>query len=525
MSKQSVVKIVPGNQKVMLDMNYLGTKLMRDDKALSAVINKWQPNKFLGFFGGLFGFSTDEASAVGLAVIEQQLAESFIRWRINDNQLTPDYIVSDNQIPEVVVAGVTYQMEISSSWAEKEAQYLLEDGKSMIVMINRNSTVGAGASYDFQLVGRDGDVLVDRKLLSPNRALNYAGNIKSELSTTSQPIKDYGSYDAFNVTTTSRHEFAASGHALSTKTVDSQATVYEEMGADGKTESYMLPFTGKMIDFHLEHINTQLIKGVSNFNIGTRTITNKSPFNQRPELPSGAGFEEQMRYTDVIDQYSPLQGAVVNKNKIKNAISKHANYIREKGLMYVAVTRGGGFQVLHDILDEEAKRQFIMTPQNKKINVGFNFDTYTTVMGDMVLMNLDWSLPRGFKEEMVMYNGVEYPKSSFDIMLIPIIKMTGKDGKPKTNIRIYTKAKTVGTQKINRGLVIGTLPGMTGLMNSTGLDLLKASDAAVKNVLSGNYNISSATDGEMAIALSEFALVVDCPDMIYRLEAVFPKYH
>lgn len=520
--KKSVVKVIPGNQKVVMDMEYLGTKMMRDQNALAAVINKWMPETFLGFFGGLFGFSTEEANAAGLNVLQQQIAESLIRWRIVENAIQPEYIINDSQIPQKVVAGVNYVIEISSPWIEKEGQYMLEDGRSMIVMIERISNVGAGATYKFQYVGEDGAELPDRKLLSANRALNYAGNLKPELSSTSQAIKDFGAYDMFNVTTTTRHEFSASGHALSTGTSDGRMTVYEETMQDGKTKGYMLPFTNKMINFHMNAINFQLIKGVSNFNLSTRTITNKSHMNQKAELPSGAGFEQFMRSSDTIDSYDPTRGATYNKNLLKNVIGKHAQFLRQKGIMYIAVTRSGGKAFINDVLEENIKSQIIQTPYNEKINVGYTFDTYTTVMGQMMVMDLDWSLPRGVQEEMVMYNGVAYPKSSFDIWFIPIVKISGEKGKEKTNIRVYTKAKSVDGETINRGLVLGTLPGMTGLTNSVGVEVLSKYRAEASAIASGKYNIHSAVDGETCLALSEYALIVDCPDMIYHLQAQFP---
>ena len=522
MSKK-VVKVIPGNQKVALDMEYLGTKMMRDEKALAAVINKWMPETFLGFFGGLFGFSTSEANAAGLNVLQQQIAESLIRWRIVENSIQPDYIVNDSQIPQVVEAGKNFVIEITSPWIEKEGIYMLEDGKSLIVMIERISNLGAGATYKAQYIGEDGSVLPDRKLLTANRALNYAGNMKPELSSTSQAIKDYGAYDMFNVTTTTRHEFSASGHALSTGAVDGRMTVYEETFKDGSTKGYMLPFTNKMIDWHLNAVNFQLIKGVSNFNLASRTITNKSHMNQRAELPSGSGFEQYMRSTETIDSYDPTRGASYNKNLFKNAIGKHAQYLRQKGIMYIAVTRSGGKAMIHDVMEENLKTQIIQTPFNEKINVGYTFDTYTTVMGQMMVMDLDWSLPRGTVEEMVMYNGVAYPKSSFDIWLIPIIKMSGEGGKERTNIRVYTKAKKSGGENINRGLVLGTLPGMTGLTNSTGGDVLTQYKMEANAIASGKFNIHSAVDGETCLALSEYALIVDCPDMIYHLQAQFPS--
>lgn len=521
MSTRYKFQIKPIDQKYMGDTAFLGAQLLRDTKKLSYVINRFSDDRFVSFLSQ-FGVSTGEAGAIGAE--SGTIGESLIRWRIRDNTMKATKIV-DGVLPNQIKANVPFTVYLDENWVDTSGIYMAEDMRSTFFVNKRGIGVGPSFEYAISFVsGVKDEVFTRRDLLAPGRYLNYIGNAKPELSTTSQSIKfDAGGYDMFNVTQVLRHKYAVSGHFISTKMV--QMDAYDGNMMFDPANSGYLPFDGsEMLKFHLRSVGTTLYYGRTNFDPLNRRVLTVDPDTGRPEVPMTAGALQQMQWTESQAEYDPTAPTVTLKNIIDGHIASRSDYFRDPDTVYLIITGNGGDKVLDNIKQIKHTSQ-VTLQQNvdggQKIqNVGLNYQnaTYWTSNGSFTVLNTEYTTrPRGFQAERVMWNGAPYDKDGFDMYIIPIAKMA--DG--RRTVRLATKS----ANGVNRGLVIGSLAGMTGMHNGGNLDLnsITGKDFAQSVMFQDRHKIASPVDGETFLTLSELCVVVEDPDSILWLRAKFPN--
>lgn len=511
----------PRSQKLLGDMEFLGAQLMRDPNKVALMFNKFSDDPFVSFFSQL-GISTNEEGVP--AVSQMKHAESLIRWRIKDNTKQAIRILSaTSSLPETITAGMTFDLELDQGWPLPDAVFVMEDDRTNIWITERKPSIGQGYKYTFQYVSvNPTDTLSRKDLLGFGHYINYTGNAKPEFSTTSQDLSiDAGFYDMFNVSQVIRHKIAKSGHFLSTEV---KSTVLQEWDSNGKNiiREAALDFDGTMLREHLKSVGKTLFFQRTNFNPITRRVMSHTLNNANSDTPMMAGALEQFEWTSNVGEYE-VNDNIANTSKLLQAKFEYlASYYRQNDIKYVIVTGSGGDRVLQDVLQYEALAGLPQYRQQiapgEVINVGNTFGTFTTRNYSWKVVNVEYSATeRGHQSEMVGYKGGYYPKSSFNMYAIPLYKLD--DG--RRNVRIVAKAK----DGINRALVIGTMPGMSGLYNGGDADFTKPmSDmdkAKFAVSVADRYKVASPTDGELTMALSEVSLIVGDPDSILWMKPVF----
>ncbi len=504
------------NQINMLDTENLGAQLLRDSNMVSYMYNKFGRDPFTSFFAR-YGITSDEVGLPGITT--DKIGESLVRWRIFDNTRQATKIVSlTSSLPETIQANRDYDISFEDGWLQEDATLLLEDAETVLYLSKKGSGLN-GYQYSFQYVSNsNSDVLPAAKkaLLNYGRYVNYLTNAKQELSTTSQPTQmSNGSYDMFNVTQTSRHEFSASGHALSTN------VVAQTMESDGKTvkQQYALQCSDKMVGDHLESVGMNLYFGVTNFDPLARKVMTSKQNSARSEVPMLAGAQQQFRYTERVAEYFINDNIANTAMMLEAQLEAAASYFRSNDMEYVIVTENGGTRILQDVQKYNAQNGGVVYQQQvapgQVINVGNTYGTFTSLNYKWHVLNMGHTTkPRGFKEETVAYKGATYSKSGFNMYIFPV----GKTDDGRMGVRIVTKGK----EGINRGLVIGRVKGMTGWGGGQDYDFSKIEDELTRNVLASESNyVSSPTDGEVVLTLSEVSVIIADPDSILWLKPVF----
>lgn len=512
----------PRSQQYMMDMEFLGSNLLRDTKKLSYVIRRFADDTFLSFFAQ-FGISTGEQGVPGLE--SGTIGESIVRWRVLDNSMKASKVIDNSQLPGTIYANKPFVLGIDENWVAPAGIYLLEDMKTTLYVRKRGEGPGPVFNYSFEFIsGTTGETLVRKDLLAPGKYLNYIGNARPELSNESQPIKfDSGGYDLFNVTQTVRHKAAASGHALSTMTV---MNAYDANGVFDPENSGFLPFDGReMLKFHFRALATTLYYSRTNFDAVNRRVLTLDADQARTEVPITAGAQQQFQWTESQFEYNPLDPTVTLMNQIDGIIASRSDHFRDKDTVYLIITGNGGTQILDAIRkykhvnEVQIQQQLPADGKIKRVGIDYQMATYWTPNGSFSIMNTAYmSRPRGFMAERVNFKGAAYDKDGFDMYIIPVKKLD--DG--RRTIRLATKA----ANGVNRGLVIGSLAGMSGMHNGAALDVSNIGGkefAATMSAQQDRFKIASPVDGEQFLCLSELCVIVEDPDSITWVKAKFPN--
>jgi hypothetical protein len=520
------IQNISRSSKLNLDMNFLGTHLLRDEKAVAAVIRKLSPPRSFVSFLSRYGIMTDEAGAGTAGVSSGTVSESLIRWRITDTDSQALRIIDISQVPETLKVDVQFRITLNDGWVDPDALLLSSDGTTVFKVIRRDPSLNAdsvGCDYILSLHGNDSAQEVSSTMLSTKKYLNYFSNAKGERSSTSQELQiKQSSMDMFNVTQVMRHKIGASGHGLSTA-MDQDRLAYLEMsqvgGRNVLKKAYGLPFGAKLIQDHLKKIDQTLFFGRTNFNPYTRGLSNG-------DAPTLAGIKQQFEYTDQVYDFSPTDNPEYNMLLVESIIEQaRMKYEMEEGCDFVIVTGNGGERVLQDIMTARFKRDGVVrqqsfTPGQTTATVGHKFgNKYVSQYGEFTIANYGFSAnERGARFDQVTYGGATYDAFSFNMYLVPILPSTYYGGSRK-NIRLVTKAHN----GINRGLVVGSMPGMSGLYNGRDIGLEKITGADMQFIqnIENTTKIASPVDGEELMCLSEFSVIVENPDDIIWLRPKF----
>ena len=161
MANRVQFSLKPRDQKLMYDMEFLGSQLMRDPNKLARVINKYAGiDSFLGFFTQ-FGISTSEQGVPGVS--QEKIAESLIRWRIKDDTYQASRIVDNSLVPATVYANKPFVVSLSDNWVETDGLFVAEDGAYVFYVRSKKGGVGYGYPYEIEYVANDNNITLDRK--------------------------------------------------------------------------------------------------------------------------------------------------------------------------------------------------------------------------------------------------------------------------------------------------------------------------------------------------------------------------
>lgn len=521
MSQSYKIGLRPVDQQYMMDTQFLGSLLLRDEKKLSAFVRRFTDNNsFLNYFA-YFGIGSGDAALP--SVSNETVGDSLVRWRVVDNTLVQPSIVS-NVLPETIVANTPFPVGLDQNWVDKQGLFIAEDGRTVFVVNRRGGQASAPFNYEISYVsGVKGEVLLRKDLLAQGRRLNYFSNARTEASAISQPIKFSNSgYDMFNVTQTIRHKVVATGHGLSTMIAMDAYNTNADGRLDPENSGYLAFDGSEMIRFHLGSVGQTVVLGRTNFDAPNRRVYTFDNDAARPEIPITAGALEQFEWTEFQQEININSPIAVLANQVDAYIASRSEYFRDDRTKYVIVTGRGGRAILNKIKEykHSSKIQFTQETTNGKISsVGMDYNNaeYYTDYGTFKVLDTGYSASsRSTILEKIMWNGVMYDANSFDMYVIPV--RVNQDG--RRTVRLCTKS----ANGINRGLVLGSLPGMSGLYNGSPLDLSSIAGkdfAAAISAMSmqDRHKIVSAVDGEEYLALSEITVIVECPDDILWIRA------
>ena len=506
-----------------LDMNFLGSHLLRNPKALANVFRAFTPkDSFISFLAN-YGVSVED-SVGAPGVINQTVGESLIRWRIVDSQSSALRILDASLVPSTISEGTPVKVTLNDGWVDRTGLLLSSDGRTIFEVITKEPSLSAesvGTVYTLKYVTSQKGETIANTMLNPTKYLNYIGNNKGEKSSTSQELMvKQSSYDMFNVTQVLRHKVSASGHALST-TMDPEQLVYFEMDPNNNTEkAYGLPFGSKLIQDHLKKVSQVLFYGRTNFDPVTRAILPGSPESG----PTLAGIKQQMEYTDKVIDYDPYDTAERNLDLVQQILSQSRMYFQEESCDFIALTGMGGEAVLLKVQEASYKRSGFVrtdnaTPGYTISKTGHRFEKmHIAQFGSFKIVSYGFSAKeRGMQFDQKVLDGVSYDIPSFDIFFIPIKPSSNYAG--KRNFRLATKA----ANGINRGLVLGVLNGMSGLAgNGMDIDLTRKDYEFIRQVEAAS-KVSSPVDGDELMALSEITAIVEDPDDIIWMRPKFSR--
>ena len=504
----------PFDRQYTYDTEFLGAAMLRDEKKLSAFIHKFSDDPFISFFSRL-GIATGD-NASGVSVSNEVVGESILRWRVVDSTVVHPKIVDASRLPSVIRQGEDFVVGLDQNWVDTQGIFFAEDMRTSFFVQKRGTGGTAPFYYTMQFIsGIKGQPCLRKDLLAQGRTLSYVTNAREEMSSRSQPIKFSSSgYDMYNVTQTIRHEVTASGHGLSTMIKMEGFSDNADGIVDPNHRSYF-PFNpGKMLSFHLGSVAMTCVHSRTNFDPIARRVYNVNPDSSRPEVPITAGALEQFEWTEFQEEYNPYNTIATLASQIDGLIRSRVEYYRDLNTKFVIVTGNGGNALLNKIKEyrQMSKITFMQNPGNSVSRVGINYSgaAYQVDDTEFSVINYSYSAKtRGMVSEKVMWNGTMYDKDSFDFYIFPV--RVNNDG--RRTIRLAAK----GANGVSRGLVLGSLAGMSGLYNGGNLDLSSIAGKDFANIVSqmnakSAYQISNPVDGEKYLALSEIGVIVENPD-------------
>ena len=532
--RRKAVKQLPYTevQKLKLDLDASNRLLMRDPNMVMAVVQKFMPYNPMALFG--IALTGQENGLDDVSIGRRDWPESILKWRITDNRRPPIEILDNSSVPNVIKGGMVFPIGVDAGYIDANAVLDTEDPDFQLFVQSRLATAGKKTMLMVQAVNSDTTTTLTKlpSLLQYGRKLSFSGdNGVGERSAKGQLaiVRQYGYEEMYNIMQTLRTDYEASGHFLSTKMWTVLAETFMEGGAEKVKMLGALPFSDEAMTQHLMAISHRLYNGRGNLDIDKKQIINQSPDGPYSERPLASGLREFYHQTENQFDYNPYQ-----PDKLIGLMNHAADIARDRMRevapdqqmdFKIIVRKGGRRAVLkawENIFVKGAQHLQVTANSQNKVMVGFGYEGFQTLEGDTFRMaNIDPALPRDAYREQATVDGVTADKDSWEIAIIPIYKI--KETLGRNNINVVTKKHTLGDGTvINRGLVVGRQAGMTGLTNSTGMDMGNVQTAAINSAYKEGFRVDSMVDKESLAMLSEFSMAVYNPDDIILLKPQFP---
>ncbi|RYC69639.1 hypothetical protein [Spirosoma sordidisoli] len=491
-----------------LDLPFLGLALARQPQMLQEfIVSRFASNNLAltTLFQGIYPESQGE----------EVLGSNQVSWEVYNLPEKPIYIDGIVGTPKV---GNDIEVDLTEGWLRAGAKLRLEDGRTLLHLQTNGSPRANGiVRYRGRIVGNNTEHEAPSWLFERNRAANYQTANYEEGSHMGHPMY-YGTGDKYKqAMSTHRHDADLTGDALSEVTIFE--TTREIPNSGGRTKTYRgwLPEflrspTTSLLDFHQRHCELDHIYGQSNINFETGEIFNINETNGSKKVMMGDGLIAQLdgAYTKCYDPKDSLSSI---RNKVKNIITYMSAHWNNQDFLEMVVMGGiGADAVFQDVMAElqaSSGVQVWRTPDSEgKVVVGLRFSEW--IIGGMGKIKFVRNNSMGditAKSRMINYNGVALNAESFDMYFMPIGMMSNG----KTNIRFFSKGKTVNGQQINRSLVFSHIQGVTGYLSN---NLSKAS----ADGLSEYANlVGTSRDAEQFHLLSQKMLIVTNPTEFARL--------
>lgn len=460
-----------------------------------------------------------DLTKAGMKLQEEGNSKMLYSYGVIDDTDAPLRVVDNSRVPDKVKPGVAFTVTLDEGWVQPPGVFRSKDERVEFLVVAKQDAQSDGtADYTLQLVGSDmGQEVSIVRLFERGAPMNYAGNAHGELSSTGQHFRSGSMSEYYLTGQVMRHSLPMSGHGISTE-APGMLFYYEQLD-NGKERFLPIPASRTVLMKHLAHLNDAIVNGRGNYDVKNRAFLNKMKGQgARADRPKLSGMIEQFEGSTMpAYPVNPLEPNAAENLRltIRTAVSYHKRfYGLPNDTAYGLFTRTSGYDFVQDAFRAEfaaQNGQVHSTPSTEGlIQAGVLYESLRLPGGVVYPINLDSGILRGHEYDQIFWQGGLHNVRDFNMYLVPLGNIPELDNRPL--IRLMPKI----WGDVNRGLVCGTINGLTGLGNGIKgslMSFLEKSEANMKSLLS-QYSLSTPVDGAEFHVLSDLLLAVEMPDLV-----------
>lgn len=503
----------------MDDMPRRNDLLLTNPDIVTGIMRHIQPNAPIVFFSSFLGnqMGADETM---FEAAPQGLGVGFIRLKEYKQVYEPVRVTKNSLVPATITAQVPFEVS-SDFFLEQDEQFLAKDEVSMFRVLSSRPT-GQGADLTIVFDAMPGET-VSGSLFGINDPINHGyGNSKGEGSTNSNTfIGDSLQFNTFfNPMKITRRRLDSTGSAMADESEYYSFTLEEEQGV---FKDYYTDIPISFFRQVVQEYSDQLLYSRANFDPATRRIAGVSQSGKYHERPSYAGIYQQLDEVR-LRYFHNLRGE--NNTQLLAKIDRILQELfYANGNVKTTVTivgKGAGIRACRDAFRWAVTNKFGTTLQIQmsgdagKINAGWEMGDYVTDYGRVVLYDMGASNRRG-EFDKVSHGGIDATPREMDLYFIPAVSVDKKSGRRKKPVSIYYRQSNRGGYgNVSRGMVFGTVNGLTGQGNGMSFDQLQnIQDSAIRTMMeSQSYEMNSTFDGKESHVLYESVPYIDIAGIV-----------
>ncbi|RYG98551.1 MAG: hypothetical protein EON58_06795 [Alphaproteobacteria bacterium] len=468
--------------------------------------SQFKPKVLQEFFASPWVFNRSPLTAflsglTGVSLKEDTTDSRIIKWMTYGMTEKPIYIMAARGTFRV---GSDNEIDVADGLIFPGAVLRMEDRHYQLLVKRVLNSKIASSTLLVQVIGNNPNTVVDSRYYERGRSLKMQSAVYGEGSQKGHPGRWSTGDERVNGSTIVRTDKQITGSAQ-------VQGLYLDIAVPGHTDSYttylpdVIQDNQSTLGLHLERCEEQGLYGINNVNYGSGTgggqVYNTDDSGRVVQMGDGLleqweqGYTLGYRLTDSPDQIrNKLASMVRMLRMIQDADTIDLNVCGGEGAQYVFST------VMADWLDKNSVQYMVDGNGDRAPVAGLTdiVSTFVTPWGKINFIYCKAFNDRSESGQMLSYNGQVMSADSFDFRFF--VRKLGADG--RMNIRKYNLEGTSNGRTINRGLVSGFLPGMTGLTTSSNtaaqLDLAKSV-------------VSSFQDSDYFGFLSEFVYIVAVP--------------
>jgi hypothetical protein len=480
-----------------IDMEVLNLSMAKNPQILKDL--------YVNLFARKAPFSTF-VSNLGVSDNEEVLPSNMIRWAVWGHPDVPTYVLSVSTTTPTV--GVPFEITLSNGFFRANAVLRTQVTNHNIFIKSNGVPSAGGTRYTAEYIGTAGQQM-PVGVLVPNSQVSYLTAAYGEASETGHPLPFVTGPDYYtNVMTLTRHKEGITGSAM-TEAIIYEDTKFDPLTNENKLFRGMLPVIMKdgrnLIEEHIYKKEMNYIYGVSNFDPATGKVFTIDA-DGKP-VPMGDGFIRQFEQGRTV-HFDPKMGIPQIAQLIKN-MRQFVTYNMGAESMDLYVMGGNLAKLIYqDVLTYEHNKtgvtiQKVLGKDAKDLMAGIEYTGLQDMLGSLKFIYNPVFDDKTNPSLRVAYAGQSFSAESGDMYFF-FVKKT-QDG--KTNIRTFSKGKNFRGHQVDRRLVYGYIPGMTGWAKKN----IGSRAAASMEQYSDYMQIATGRDAEQFEVLSETMLILANP--------------
>lgn len=398
---------------------------------------------------------------IGISDEEEMLPSNMIRWQVWGHPYQPSYIRSVSTATPT--ANVPFDLVVSNGWFRKGAVLRTQITGYNLRIQNDGEVVNGATKYKAVYIANSSTAAMPAGILVAGSGVEYGSSSYEEASETGHPLPFVSGPDWYtNVMTISRHKESFTGSAITEALVYEDSRISPTSGAM-ETTSGFLPLMYKdgrnLLREHIKLKELNYIYGVGNFDPLTGEIFTTDE-NGQP-VPMGDGWIAQFQQGKTVT-YDSKAGVAQVAAQIKAMRQWVINNMAAEEMDLYVMGGLGARTLWQDVLKYEDNATGVTTFKevgaNNTIEAGVAYTGLKDFLGTVkFIANPVFDAPTN-PSKRISYNGTAYTADSMDFYFFFVKKsMQGK-----SNIRTYTKGKNWRGKMVDRSLVYGYIPGMSG---------------------------------------------------------------